>query len=199
MRAERRATVPAHSSVSKSKRNSPRRRAHDAQRRGVAAPNARSREERMTAYESVASSDTGEKNRKITRAGIPARSWLTVILCSMYAIFYLDRVNISQSASFIQKDFNLTNTELGLIFSAFSWSYLAGQFSGGWLAYRFGSRRVLFCCALIVGVGPAFPSATLAMRTWYPIRLLGWIQGSTHSFARVGGAIAPPLVAALIL
>jgi len=178
----------------------------------------------MVAYESVSSQVTSEPNRKITRAGIPARSWLTVILCSMYGIFYLDRVNISQSASFIQKDFNLTNTELGLIFSAFSWSYLAGQFSGGWLAYRFGARRVLFCCALIVGVGtissglvggiftlfaarlavgigegPAFPSATHAMRTWYPIRLFGWIQGITHSFARLGGAIAPPLVAALIL
>jgi len=142
----------------------------------------------------------------------------------MYAIFYLDRVNISQSASFIQKEFALSNIELGLIFSAFSWSYLAGQFSGGWLAYRFGGRRLLFLCALIVGVGtissglvgglltlfaarlavgigegPAFPSATHAMRNWYPTRLFGWIQGVTHSFARLGGAVAPPLVASIIL
>lgn len=160
----------------------------------------------------------------VTRVGIPARSWLTGILCAMYAIFYLDRVNISQSASFIQKEFSLSNTELGLIFSAFSWSYLAGQLSGGWLAYRFGGRRILLFCALVVGLGtiasglvgglvtlfaarlavgigegPAFPSATHAMRSWYPARLFGWIQGVTHSFARLGGAIAPPLVAALIL
>jgi len=162
--------------------------------------------------------------KNVTRVGVTARSWLTVILCGMYAIFYLDRVNISQSASFIQKEFGLSNVQLGLVFSAFSWSYLAGQFSGGWLAYRFGGRRLLFLCAMIVGLGtissglvgglltlfaarlavgigegPAFPSATHAMRSWYPARLFGWIQGITHSFARLGGAVAPPLVASLIL
>lgn len=158
------------------------------------------------------------------RRAIPARSWLTVVMCAMYTIFYLDRVNISQSASYIQKEFGLTNTALGIVFSAFAWSYLAGQFTGGWFAYRFGARRVLTICAVLVaagtissglvggvvalfaarlvvgiGEGPAFPTATHAMRSWYPPRLFGWIQGITHSFARFGGAVAPPFVAWLIL
>src|SRR6267154_951107 len=62
------------------------------------------------------------------------------ILCIMYLITYVDRVNISTAASEIQKELHLSNTELGFAFSAFAYPYLLFQVIGGWVGDRFGPR-----------------------------------------------------------
>ena len=49
-----------------------------------------------------------------------------------------------------------------------------------------------------VGEGGAFPAATRAFTYWLPVRERGFAQGVTHSFARLGGAITPPLVLAIV-
>lgn len=36
------------------------------------------------------------------------------LLCTMYFLFYVDRVNIATAATSIQADFALSNTQLGL-------------------------------------------------------------------------------------
>ena len=69
------------------------------------------------------------------------------LLCIMYFITYLDRVNIGTAAGAIQRDLNLTNTELGLVFSAFAYPYLVFQVFGGWVGDRFGARRTLSTAA----------------------------------------------------
>ena len=56
------------------------------------------------------------------------------LLCLMYFITYVDRVNISTAASEIQAEFGFSNTQLGLIFSAFAYPYLLFQVIGGWWA-----------------------------------------------------------------
>lgn len=172
---------------------------------------------------SIEQNESGIRSRSLPRL-LSGRSTLTIILCAMYCLFYLDRVNISQAASSIATEFNLTNTQLGVAFSAFSLTYMIGQAGGGWFARRYGARAVLTFCAICVsiatiatglvgglgslvavrllvglGEGPAFATATHAMRNWYPQNQFGWIQGITHSFARLGGAIAPPIVATLII
>ena len=68
-----------------------------------------------------------------------ARRSLTIIFCVMYCLFYLDRVNISQAASSIAKEFSLSNTQLGFAFGAFSLTYMIGQAGGGWFARRYGA------------------------------------------------------------
>jgi sugar phosphate permease len=113
---------------------------------------------------------------------------------------------------------------MGVIFSAFGWSYAAFQVPGGWLSDRFGPRKVLtaivsywsamtvltaaatgwisfFVIRLFFGAGEAgaFPSATRAMQLWYPRRERGFVQGVTHSASRLGAAIAPPFVALIIV
>jgi MFS family permease len=153
-----------------------------------------------------------------------ARTIVTILLCVLFAIMYLDRVNISAAAVPLRERFHLSNTEMGLAFSAFSWAYLASVFFGGWGARRYGSRATLMVCVSIVGIGtiltglasglislflarlavglgegPAFPAATQAMRNWYPPDRFGYIQGITHSASRLGAALAPPVVATLIL
>jgi MFS family permease len=64
-----------------------------------------------------------------------------------------------------------------------------------------GGAISLFVARLAVGLGegPAFPAATQAMRNWYPAHRFGYIQGVTHSASRLGAAVAPPLVAGLIV
>ena len=71
------------------------------------------------------------------------------MLCVMYFITYVDRVNIGTAASGIQKELHLSNTQLGLVFSAFAYPYLLFQVIGGWVGDRFGPRRTLFWCGLI--------------------------------------------------
>ena len=71
------------------------------------------------------------------------------VLCLMYFIAYIDRVNISVAGPIIRKELGLTPTELGLIFSAFAYPYAAMQVAGGWLADRFGPRIVLTVLSLV--------------------------------------------------
>ena len=53
---------------------------------------------------------------------------------------YLDRAIIGIASPAIARDFALSPVAMGLIFSAFSWSYFAAQIPGGLLLDRFGAR-----------------------------------------------------------
>ena len=145
------------------------------------------------------------------------------LLCVMYLITYVDRVNVATAGNDIKRELALSNTQLGLVFSAFAYPYLLFQVFGGWVGDRFGPRRTLFVCGLIwasatiltglaaglfmlflvrvllgVGEGATFPVATRAMQSWTAASRRGFAQGITHAFARFGNAITPPIVAALI-
>ena len=145
------------------------------------------------------------------------------MLCLMYFIAYIDRVNVSVAGPAMRKDLGLTPIQLGLIFSAFAYPYAAMQIAGGWAADRFGPRLVLTVLSLLwatatiftglswsvaslvvfrvlvgVGEGGAFPTATRAFAWWLPVRERGFAQGITHSFARLGGAVTPPIVLAIV-
>src|SRR5579884_3587754 len=150
--------------------------------------------------------------------------WYILLLISlMYQITYLDRVNISTAAPVISKEFGFDKVTMGLIFSAFVWSYALFQVPGGWLGDRFGPRRVLttivgywsvmtaatawagsaatfMVIRFLFGIGEAgaFPGATRAMQLWYPREERGFVQGITHSASRAGAAIAPPIVVAIM-
>jgi ACS family glucarate transporter-like MFS transporter len=73
------------------------------------------------------------------------------LLCFMYAMTYIDRNNVITAAFIFKKDLNVTNTQVGLVFSAFAYPYLVFQIIGGWVSDRFGPRRSLTLCALIWG------------------------------------------------
>ena len=146
------------------------------------------------------------------------------LLCVMYLITYVDRVNISTAADSIKGELSLSNTQLGFLQSAFGYPYLIFQIFGGWIGDRFGPRRTLFLCGLIwasatiltgfagglttlficrlmvgVGEGATFPVATRAMQSWTAVGRRGFAQGLTHAFARLGNAVTPPIVAWLIV
>ena len=56
---------------------------------------------------------------------------------------YLDRLNIGIAAHFIQDEFSLSLKTMGWILSSFLFGYSLSQIPGGYLADRFGPRKVL--------------------------------------------------------
>src|SRR5215469_12732125 len=71
------------------------------------------------------------------------RWYILGLICLMYLITYLDRVNISTAAPAISPDFGVDKITMGAIFSVFVWAYALFQVPGGWLNDRFGARTVL--------------------------------------------------------
>lgn len=57
---------------------------------------------------------------------------------------YLDRTVLSVAAPFVSKDLGLNAAVMGLVFSAFSWTYAAAQIPGGIFLDRFGARFTYF-------------------------------------------------------
>jgi len=129
-------------------------------------------------------------------------STVLLIICLMYLILYVDRVNISTAAPLIKADLDLTNTKLGLAFSALAYPYALFQLIGGYIGDKFGPRLTLCVSSLIVcvataatgvagglaslfaarlalgiGEGSTFPTATRAMTVWMPEHSWGFAQG----------------------
>jgi len=148
-----------------------------------------------------------------------ATSVVLALLCAMYFITYLDRVNVSTAASGFGQEFGLNKTQIGLVFSAFAYPYLVFQVIGGWVSDRFGARRTLLVCGVLwaiatvltgmaagllsllaarlllgFGEGATFPAASRAMARWVPEGRRGFAQGVTHACARIGNAVAPAVV-----
>src|SRR5580700_457521 len=73
---------------------------------------------------------------------IPRRFWIIgVLLGAGVLVNYIDRINLSVAAPQLQKEFNLSPEELGLLLSAFFWSYSLLQVPGLVLD-RFGVMKV---------------------------------------------------------
>src|SRR5579871_5052510 len=103
-----------------------------------------------------------------------------VLLCLMYFITYLDRVNVSTAAAGFGKDFDLNKTQIGLVFSAFAYPYLVFQIIGGWVSDRFGARRTLIACALIWATATALTGLATGLISLLLARLvLGFGEGAT--------------------
>src|SRR5579863_9388954 len=131
---------------------------------------------------------------KLEESGRSHVRWVVLLLlCLMYLITYLDRVSMANTAPMISKEFGFSKDTMGIIFSAFIWSYSLFQVPGGWLGDRFGPRKVLSTImayrtviavitttavgfysfwgirfSLGIGEAGAFPTATRAMQMWYP-------------------------------
>src|SRR5215212_840032 len=108
-------------------------------------------------------------------------------------INYLDRTVLGVAAPSLSRDLGLTPTQMGLVFSAFSWSYAALQIPGGIFLDRFGTR-ITYAIALVgwsaftsamglvnsltglvltrVGIGtfeaPCFPANSRVLASWFP-------------------------------
>ena len=70
------------------------------------------------------------------------RYWVIAVLFIVSSISYASRSTFTFATVPLQKEIHLTPVQIGYIFSAFGWSYVAGQIPGGALLDRYGSRAV---------------------------------------------------------
>jgi MFS family permease len=85
--------------------------------------------------------------------GVSAR--VVALLTLAAFINYVDRGNLATAGPLIRDQFALSNAQLGLLLSAFFWSYAPGQLPAGWLAERLDARRILAVGLAVWGVATA--------------------------------------------
>lgn len=81
----------------------------------------------------------------IASSSAPTRvRWYIVALLAITAgLTYIDRLNLGIVGKYIQEEFHFSTQTMGWILGAFSMGYALFHIPGGWLADRFGPRRVL--------------------------------------------------------
>src|SRR5712691_11473213 len=94
------------------------------------------------------------------RGGIRPTTMVLSLLCAMYFINYVVRVNVSTAAAVFQPELHLTNTQVGLIFSMFGYPYLLFQVIGGWVSDKWGARKALTVFAGIWSAATIFMGLT---------------------------------------
>jgi len=136
----------------------------------------------------------------------------------------MDRINISVTAPLIMKELNWDEASLGIILSSFFFGYTLLQIPGGWLADRYGGKKVLtfgvlwwsvftmitplarsitgmafFRTLMGIGEGVNFPSIQSITTKWIPVAERSRVMGFTLSGISVGNIIAFPLAAWIML
>ncbi|GAB7125991.1 MFS transporter [Silvimonas sp. JCM 19000] len=139
--------------------------------------------------------------------------FVTVVIC------YVDRANLAVASAHIQKEFGISRTQMGYIFSAFAWTYTAFQIPGGWFLDRVGSRLTYFIAVMgwsiatlfqgmagglasLIGLraltglfeAPAFPTNNRMVTSWFPEQERASAVGFYTSGQFVGLAFLTPLL-----
>jgi MFS family permease len=134
------------------------------------------------------------------------------LLALAVTIQYVDRGNIATAAPLIKRELGLSATQIGILVSAFYWTYTPGNVLSGWLSHRInayrtlalglalwstatflsgfaGSFAVLLGLRLLLGVGEStfFPCNSRIQAQWLaPAR-----QGAANGLIGVGMALGP--------
>lgn len=136
------------------------------------------------------------------------------------ALNYVDRTAMSVALPILNKRFELTPFESGLILSSFFVGYALFNFVGGYLSDKVGPKKVmgsamvvwsLFCgltagaynfvSLLIVrlffgfGEGPITATTNKTMNNWIPVKERATAVGICNGGSPVGGALSAPIVA----
>ncbi|MEA3178892.1 MAG: transporter, family, D-galactonate transporter [Gammaproteobacteria bacterium] len=139
---------------------------------------------------------------------------MVLLLAAVLFINYVDRGALPMAAHHIQEDLHLTYRQLGMLGSAFFWTYALAQVPMGWLAERYGAHRVLayglatwalatvlvgvvsgfvmlFILRLLLGLGESvgFPCTSKILASSVPNQSLGTANGII-AFAYLLGPVA---------
>lgn len=154
-------------------------------------------------------------------AKVPRRRWVIGGLLGVGVLVnYLDRINLSVAAPQLKAEFHLSSGEVGLLFSAFFWSYALLQIPAGLILDRFGVTRVgrwgaflwslasgavalcsgfggIFIARMLLGVAeaPGFPGSAKATGYWFPRQERSFATSLFDAAAKFSNVIGVPLVA----
>lgn len=121
------------------------------------------------------------------------RVFMLALLSVAVLINYLDRAVLGIAAPSIRQEFGLDPALMGVVFSAFSWTYFLAQIPAGALLDRFGNRMIYFLalafwslftllhafangaatlvgfrCGLGLSEAPCFPANSNVVGMWFP-------------------------------
>src|SRR5882672_8890809 len=98
----------------------------------------------------------------------------TVVPLLAVAIFinYVDRGNLATAAPLIKDQLQLSSTQIGLLLSAFFWSYVPAQILAGWLAERINPYRTLALGLALWSIATAASGITSGFNTLIALRIL---------------------------
>lgn len=150
-----------------------------------------------------------------------------VVLALLYigwCVSYIDRVAINIALASVAKDMSLNPAAMGVVLSSFFIAYAIMQLPGGWLADRFGSKKVILVSLLLWSVFTVLTGFAWSLASLIVIRFLFGIgegafpcasfKGIPEYFPRperpkmisflvssnyIGSAIAPLLIAPLLM
>lgn len=149
---------------------------------------------------------------------------IAVLVSAAIAISYLDRQTLPVAIKAIEKDIPLTNQQFSYLQSSFLLAYAFLYAGGGKLSDVLGTRRgftvvmvawslacfshsfaVSFAMLAVsrfllgAGEGGGFPAATRVVAEWFPAKERGTAMGIINGGSAVGGMVAPPLIALILL
>ncbi|MGW7518130.1 MFS transporter [Streptomyces sp. NPDC054796] len=168
---------------------------------------------------------------KAAKAAKPGRVRYLILamLFVVTTVNFADRSTLSIAGDSMQKDLGISSGELGILFSAFSWSYLLAQIPGGWLLDRFGSKKVygaaiflwsvftmlqgaigffsgaavvlLFLLRFMVGLAeaPSFPGNSRIVAAWFPTKERGTAAALFNSAQYFATVAFAPLMGWLVV
>src|SRR5689334_20871582 len=156
----------------------------------------------------------------------PSKLWRALLLLVVSGLLnYVDRSNLSIGATNIQRELNLNNSQLGLLLSAFFWTYALSQllYVAGWLVDRMnvcwvlaagvalwsfatgacglaGSLGVLFALRLLLGAGEsvAYPAYSRILVNCFPEHRRGFSNAAIDAGTKLGPAVGALLGGLLI-
>ena len=152
------------------------------------------------------------------------RWWIVGLIALATAINYLDRQNLPVAIVEIKKAFPISDSQYGFINSLFLLAYGTMYAIGGRILDKMGSRvgyaimiswwslaNVLHGLVssvtglgvarflLGMGEGGGFPGSAKVVSQWFPTRERAMAFGIFNTGSSVGGAIAPPVIAIIIV
>ncbi len=148
---------------------------------------------------------------------------VALILFFIATVNYIDRVNISYAAPYIQQDYHINDFYMGIILSSVVWAYAIMQLPMGYLVDKFRAKRMLGYSQLSWGIvsmltslgfgfgsflafrlflgaseSPAFPTSAKVTSYWFPEHERGQAIGLYLTGVFIGPMFASALIGAMI-
>ncbi len=108
------------------------------------------------------------KTKGELRVFAPALALLVIAVL----INYVDRGNLALAAPLLTKEWGISPSQLGILFSAFFWSYMSLQFLVGWLVDRFNVNTVMALGFLVWSLSTAATGLATGFAMLVGMRLL---------------------------
>ena len=159
------------------------------------------------------------------RAFLSRRRWqIALLVCAAITVSYFDRQTLPVAVRHIASDIPIPDEKYAHLGTFFLVTYGLMYIIGGKLIDALGTRlgflsimvfwslacashglagnfAMLSASRLLLGVGEGggFPAATKAVAEWFPVRERATAMGIINAGTAVGGILAPPLIAAVLL